>query len=130
MKMLVVEDDFNSRKMLQNMLHHYGECDVAVNGKEAVRAVKTAWNEKRPYKIVFLDIMLPEMDGQEVLKKLRELEEEKGVGGSDCMKIIMTTALDDKQNIMEAFRHQCEGYLVKPLTGEKLQQQLEELELI
>ncbi|MBD3344736.1 MAG: response regulator [Chitinivibrionales bacterium] len=130
MKMLVVEDDFNSRKLLLNMLLSYGECDVAVDGREAVRAVKISWNEQKPYKLIFLDIMLPEMDGHEVLKKIRELEEEKGFRCSDGVKIVMTTALDDKKNIMQAFRHQCEGYLVKPITRAKLEAQLQELGLL
>ncbi len=126
MKILVVEDDFASRKLMQKLLAQYGECDVAVDGREALRAMKIAWNERNAYDAVFLDIMLPHMDGQDVLKEIRKLEEERGIMGLEAVKVIMTTALDDSKNIMGAFRSQCEGYLVKPITGEKIKRALSE----
>lgn len=129
MKILVVEDDFASRKLMQQLLATYGSCDVAVDGREALRAMKIAWNEGGPYDVVFLDIMLPHMDGQHVLKEIRRLEEERGILGLDAVKVIMTTALDDSKNIMGAFRSQCEGYIVKPITGEKIKEQLNALEM-
>ena len=47
--------------------------------------------------------------------------------GSDGVKIIMTTALDDKKNILEAFRSQCEAYLTKPIHVKKLHGELSKL---
>jgi len=130
MKILIVEDEFVSRHVLQELLSPYGECDMAVNGKEAVDAFESALAENRPYNLVCLDIMLPEMDGQEALKKMREIERKYQIGGLDGVKIIMTTALEDFDNIKRAFIEQCEGYLVKPITREKIITQLKELSLI
>ena len=130
MKILIVEDEFVCRHVLQELLSPYGECDMAVNGKEAVDAFESALAGNRPYNLVCLDIMLPEMDGQEALKKMREIERKYQIGGLDGVKIIMTTALEDFDNIKRAFIEQCEGYLVKPITREKIITQLKELSLI
>lgn len=130
MKSLIVDDDFFSRRILQTMLAGYGECHVAVNGKEALFAFKQALAEEAPYDAICLDIMMPEMTGQEVLKKIREIEASKNILGSNSAKVIMTTALDDKESIKTAFREQCESYLIKPISKNKLVNTLTEFGLI
>jgi two-component system chemotaxis response regulator CheY len=115
MKVLIVEDDFTSRLLLQKILQPYGESHIAVNGKEAVQAFRAALGEGRPYDLVCLDIMLPEMGGQETLQAMRRLEEAAGDTAGRGARIIMTTALDDSGNILKAFREQCDAYLVKPI---------------
>jgi two-component system, chemotaxis family, chemotaxis protein CheY len=130
MKTLIVEDDFAGRKLMQKYLAPYGEADVVVDGYEAVEAFKLALSDDEPYDVVCLDIMLPKMDGQEVLKEIRQLEEQKGILGNDAAKVIMTSALGDAKNVLNAFRSQCEGYLQKPISKEQLVRQLVDLKLI
>ena len=60
------------------------------------------------------------MNGQETLKQIRLIEKEQGKYDIDGTKIIMTTCLDDSDNIKMAFREQCESYLVKPIDRQKL----------
>lgn len=130
MKTLIVEDDFISRTVLNEIISVHGKCDNAVNGKEAVEAFKIALEREEPYDLICLDIMIPELTGQEVLKRIREMEENNGIGGLDRVKIIMTTALGDFGNIKTAFKEQCEAYLVKPLNPIKVNETLKNLELI
>ncbi len=130
MKTLIVEDDFTSRLLLQGLLQPYGPCHISVNGREAVEAVRKAIMVKEPYNLICLDIMMPEMDGQTALKSIRAIEEEAGILSSDGAKIIMTTALDDKNNIMSAFREQCDVYLVKPIDKDALVENLRSMSLI
>ncbi len=130
MRILIVEDDFVSRRLLHAILSPYGICDIAVNGREAVDAFKLAWDEKAPYDLICLDIMMPGMDGHEVLQKIRIIEEEKGIYGKAGVKIIMTTALSDPRIIMKAFKEQCEAYLVKPIEKQKLLDAVKGLGLI
>jgi two-component system chemotaxis response regulator CheY len=130
MKALIVEDDFTSRLLLQGILQPHGVCHICVNGREAVDAFTAALREKSPYNLVCLDIMMPEMDGQEALRKIREAEAAAGIFASDGTKVIMTTALDDKKNIMSAFKEQCDIYLVKPIEKDKLLESLRMLNLI
>lgn len=130
MKFLVVEDDFTSRLLMQEILKQYGTVHIAVNGKEAVEAVQKElkWGDK--YDLICLDVMMPEMDGQKALEKIRALEKEKGVFSSEGMKIIMTTALDDSKNVRTAFYNLCDSYLVKPIDKEKLVAELEKLGIL
>lgn len=129
MKTLVVEDDFTSRVLLQALMSPYGECHVAINGKEAVRAYCLAWDAGEPYDLICLDIMMPEMDGQAVLQEIRAREESWGFRSNLGATIIMTTALDDAHNIMDAFHGLCDGYLVKPIGRDKLEAMIAKFEL-
>ena len=130
MTTLIVEDDFVNRLVLQRRLAEYGETHIAVNGDEAVEAVERMLETGAAYDLICLDIMLPGMDGQEALEKIRAAEADKGYRVGEGARIVMTTALGDAENVMSAFRHQADGYLVKPIEAEKLDQKLKELELI
>ena len=130
LRMLIVEDEFLSRKLVGHYIEKYGKYDVAVNGEEAINAVLAAYEEGNPYDVVFLDIMMPDKNGLAVLKEIRELETRRGVGVSDGLKVIMTTALGDAKSVMEAFRSQCEAYITKPYTEEAFSSQLRKLGLV
>ncbi len=104
-----------------------GECDLVNNGSEAIKAFIKAIDKGENYDLITLDIVMPEMDGHEVLKRIRKIEEERGL---DSTKIIMTTAMDDAKVIMSAFKEQCDGYLVKPIRKEDLMKRLCELNLL
>jgi two-component system chemotaxis response regulator CheY len=129
MRVLVVEDDFISRRLLCRYLQAHGECDVAVNGNEAIGAFKQILLGNERYDLVCLDIMMPGMDGQETLKRLRVLEREHGILDADRAKVIMTTALEDHDNVMAAFSNACDGYVVKPIEKRKFLETLQEIGL-
>src|SRR5258707_1064845 len=113
MKTLIVEDDFTSRLLLQEILKEYGETHIAVNGKEAVEAVVAATEAHQPYDLVCMDIMMPEMDGFEALKIIRDMEEAREICHPYGVKVFMTTALDGLKNVSQAFRSLCDVYLLK-----------------
>lgn len=131
MRILIVEDEYISRVLLSEILSVYGTCHTAINGEEAVEMMENSFKTDERFDLVCLDIMMPEMDGQEVLCRIRELEGERNIHGMDATKIIMTTALSDSGNIMQAFANgRCEAYLTKPLNKEKLIQHLREMCLV
>jgi two-component system chemotaxis response regulator CheY len=130
MRTLIVEDDFTSRLLLQSFLSQYGECHVAVNGKEAVAAFRAAQESGQPYDLICMDIMMPEMDGQTAVREIRAVEEAGGTLSTDGVKIIMTTALDDVQNVVESFQALCDAYLFKPIDREMLLGRIRELHLV
>jgi len=124
MKTLIVEDDFTSRLLLQEILGRYGTAHIAVNGVEAVEAVRGAMDAGDPYELICLDIMMPEMDGYQALKQIRELEEARGILSSHGAKICMTTALQEVRNVVDAFRGLCDAYLFKPIQKSQLLEQV------
>ena len=120
MRILIVEDDFVSRRILQRILEGHGECDVAVDGEEAVAAFNSAHEEGNPYKLVCLDINMPRLDGHGVLEAIRRFEDQVHVKGADIVQVVMTTGLEDKENFMKAFKQGFAGYITKPIDRDKL----------
>jgi two-component system chemotaxis response regulator CheY len=74
--------------------------------------------------------MMPEIDGQQALREIRLMEKAKGIAGPDHVKIIMTTALGDRANVIKAAQQQCDCFLVKPIQKAKLLEELRKLGLI
>ena len=130
MKILLAEDDFVTRKFMVNFLSKYGECDVTVDGMEAVYAFMMALEDDEPYDLVCLDIMMPVMDGYQALVAIRKLEKEKNVPEEKAVKVIMTTALNEERNVKMAFELGCTIYSGKPINQDRFEQALKKLDLI
>ena len=120
MRILIAEDDFASRKFLYKFLSDYGECDMTIDGVEALEAFSLAYGEGLPYDLVCLDIMMPKLDGIRVLEEIRKREEEWGISENERVKIIMTTALNDVKNVFDSFETGCQAYASKPINTQKL----------
>lgn len=130
MKILLAEDDFVTRKFMVNFLSKYGECDVTVDGMEAVDAFMMALEDEEPYDLVCLDIMMPVMDGYQALVGIRNLEKERDIPQEKAVKVIMTTALNDESNVKMAFELGCTVYSGKPIDQERFEQAMKKLGLI
>lgn len=130
MRILLAEDDFVTRKFMMNFLSKYGDCDVTVDGMEAVDAFMMALEEEEPYDLVCLDIMMPVMDGYQALIGIRNLEKERNIPQDKVAKVIMATALNDEKNVKMAFDLGCTIYSGKPINQERFEQALKKLGLI
>jgi two-component system chemotaxis response regulator CheY len=130
MKILLAEDDYVTRKFMANFLSKYGDCDVTVDGMEAVDAFLMAMEDGEPYDLVCLDIMMPVMDGYQALMGIRNVEKDHNIPEEKLVKVIMTTALNDEENIKMAFSLGCSVYSGKPIDQERFEQALKKLGLI
>lgn len=131
MKCLIAEDNLMSRRILKELLAQQFDCDIAVNGQEAIDSFQLAHESKRPYDVIFMDIMMPEVDGMEALLCIRTLERRMEIPASLAVKVIMTTALDDPRTVIRSL-NECEAdsYIVKPLSRQKLTTELRKLKLL
>ncbi len=130
MKILLAEDDFVTRKFMVNFLSKYGECDVTVDGMEAVDAFMMALEDEEPYDLVCLDIMMPVMDGYQALVGIRNLEKERNISEEEAVKVIMTTALNEESNVKMAFELGCTIYSGKPIDQDRFEKKKKKLNLI
>ncbi|MBF0614598.1 MAG: response regulator [Magnetococcales bacterium] len=131
MNTLIVDDIPENRALLADILKPFSHCDVATNGMEAVEIFEAELMDGNPYDLVLLDIMMPIMDGQEALKRMRALEESLQIHEDNRTAIIMVTAVDAMSEISEAFDiGGCTDYLNKPITRGKLLVKLAEHDLI
>ena len=94
---------------------------------EALDAYMLSVKEKEYYDLIFLDIMMPKVDGVKVLKVIRDLESQNGIEDEKRAKIIMTTALGETQVIKTAMEYGCDAYASKPIDIEKFTQVLKDL---
>ena len=108
LKILLVEDNIDNQNLARKILEKVGfVVDIAKNGKEAVEA---AW--KYRYKVILMDVQMPEMDGFEATRLIRELETERG---GERTPIVALTA-----HALKGYREKClekgmDDYLTKPI---------------
>ncbi|KAF1076209.1 response regulator [Halodesulfovibrio sp. MK-HDV] len=128
MKFLIVDDDFDSRRLVQKILHPYGYSDLAADGEEGVEAFQQALKAGEPYDVVTLDIMMPNVDGQEALREIRDLEKEHGILPEQGAKVIMISGLDDSQEVHDAFfLGNATSFIVKPIRKRALLEEIQNL---
>jgi two-component system, chemotaxis family, chemotaxis protein CheY len=130
LSILIVEDDFTTRHLEMKILKAFGTCEIAVDGHEAVSAYERKMLDNEHYDCIFLDIIIPGIDGHAVLKRIRETEAERGIHGFERTKIIIVSNLRDMENISKSFREQSDSYIVKPVTKKKVEQELVRLHLL
>ena len=115
MRILVVDDDAPNRKLLTDIASKMGDCEGAEGGQEALSAFKKAWEDWRPFNLIFLDVLMPDLDGREVLSKIREIEKEKKVSEQHQVRVIMVTGVSEEETVMDCLRNGCDEFIVKPI---------------
>ena len=108
-KIMLVDDAAFMRMMIKNTLTQQGYTDIveAQGGAEAV----TKFDEENP-DLVFMDITMPNMDGLQALKKIKE--------GHPDAKIVMCTAMGQETMVLDAIKSGAKDFIVKPFTPERI----------
>lgn len=130
MRILIAEDDLASRKYINSLLASYGECDLTVDGIEAIEAFVLALDQEKPYHLLVLDVMMPKVDGIKALKTIQDLEALRDIPKENRVKTIITTALAETSYIKNALTNGNEIYLSKPIESHHLNEALKLLKLI
>lgn len=117
---LVVEDDTDSREAITTMLEALGYTPRAfANGDDALKEIREDDKHGRTIDLALLDIMLPGLNGYEVLQEL------KGIPMYASIPIIMVTAKDADAEIIEGYKYGADYYITKPFTTKQLQYGIE-----
>ena len=128
MRFLVVDDDFETRRIVQKLLRPFGDVDVATDGEEGVDAFARALKEKEPYSLVTMDILMPNVDGQQALREIRQIEKEQGIPVDSQVKVIMISGLDNSEELHDAFfLGEATSYIVKPINHSILLEEISKL---
>lgn len=126
MRTLVVDDEMVSRKKMMKIIADYGQCEGVKTGKAAISAIKQSLDEARPYKLITLDISMPDIDGTEVLNVIRKLEDENDVSDEEKSRVLMVTSHSDIETV-KACAGKCDGYVVKPFNKEIMEDKLNKI---
>jgi two-component system, chemotaxis family, chemotaxis protein CheY len=127
MKILITDDDFITRNLVYGILMPFAKCEVAADGRQAVEAFERAWEEKKPYDVICLDVEMPEMDGHETLRQIRGMEDQMAVAETERARVIMITASRDPKSVMAARQSKAEAYLIKPIEKDRLLDEISRL---
>jgi len=128
MKILIVDDELVSRKKMHIIMQNFGKCKAVDSGKAAISAFKKAWESWTPFDLITLDVSMPEMDGTEVVYKIREIEKENKVPKEKQVKILMVTSHSDKDTIITCVQAGCDDFVVKPFDKETISEKIEKIE--
>jgi len=119
MKILIAEDDAVSRKLLQHTLTTWNyEVLPATSGVQALALLTT----ENPPSLAIIDWMMPEMDGIELIRNIRETEAQSLAGNSAYL--ILLTAAQTKEGLVNAFEAGADDYLTKPFDKDELRSRL------
>lgn len=130
MRFLVVDDDFETRHLMQKLLRPFGDVDVATDGEEGVEAFSRALKEGDPYALVTMDILMPNIDGQQALREIRQIEKEHDIARENQARVIMVSGLDNSKELHDAFfLGEATSYIVKPINHTVLLQEIAKLGL-
>lgn len=112
---LIVDDNEINRLVFKKMICSRGLVSVeAANGKEAIVKTRDAFNEKKPYRLMLLDLQMPGMNGFEVAKEVKS-----SPFGED-VKIILLTSVGQKGDTSHCKALGISGYLLKPVKQSEL----------
>lgn len=124
MRTLIVDDESVSRKKMQKIMSSIGECESVENGGEALTFLRDALSKGSSFDLITLDVSMPEMDGTEVLYKIREMERENKIPKKEQAKIMMVTSEADKDMIITCIQAGCDEYIIKPFKRETVVKKL------
>ncbi len=111
---LIIDDDIESCQLLKKRLEKWGTSVFAADGKTAYELFLEAHQRLKPFAVIFLDIVMPDIDGHKVLVSIREWEE-ANLAPEMATKIVMVSAMKDTKNIFSSVREGCDNYMTKPI---------------
>ena len=118
MSILVVEDDHTNQQYLKILLEKYDDVDLVEDGSAGFEKFKEAQEAGRAYKVIFVDVVTPRMNGNQLTAKIRAWEEENP--SSERSLVIIESARVMVDEIAKSVEAGCDLFLPKPFRIEEL----------
>lgn len=126
MQILIVDDEIVSRTKLEAIMSCIGQCQTATCGSQALDLYEQALRDGNGFDLVMLDISMPDLQGDQVLKRLRKMEN----NGPHRAAVIMVTAKSDQENVLTCLNNGCDAYIAKPFNAKAIDEKLAHLGLV
>lgn len=117
MRVLVADDDFVNRRFMEKLFSEYGEVTAVDNGMSAVDEAVKALEDKQPFGLICLDIMMTRLDGYKTLEAIREAENK--YKAATRARVIMISALDEVALDSIQVCSDYDAYVCKPIAVDK-----------
>lgn len=125
-RILIVDQDFAERKLINRLFHQKALIDHAADTREALFAFKLSKTYADGYDLIFIDIGEDqEQVGMDILKAIRTMEANDNLVSSDLVPIIMIGG--SKDGMMKAFKEGCNDFVLKPFKPKELVTKAREL---
>jgi len=121
LRFLIVEDDPTAGGLLHYILRKHGDCVLCESGAEGLAAFHDGWERGLPFDLVILDLFLPDIHGDAVLKQIRAFEVERDIrdAAHRCL-VLINTASRDLSQMRQTLELEPDGYLIKPINVDSL----------
>jgi two-component system chemotaxis response regulator CheY len=130
-RFLIVEDDELSCKILEDFLSEFAACDTAANGKIGYNLFEKAILDGHPYDLICSDVVMPELNGHDMVCNIRSREESLPIADYIRTKIFMISSCGSPKDMTHAILdNNCDDYIVKPFLRETLKAMLIKYNLI
>lgn len=122
MKILIIDDEMAALAKMKVLLAPYGECKLSTDAAKALQYCEKAIENGAPFELITIDIHLGDLDGNELLEKIKQIELEANVPAA---KKIMITAMGTAENLLIAHTKGCDAFIVKPVKRDAIEQKMQ-----
>jgi CheY-like chemotaxis protein len=118
---MIVDDEMAALTKMKVLLGAFGECTLCTGSQQAVQLCAKAIEAGRPFELITIDIHLGRADGNDLLEEINQLEAKQRATPA---KKLIVTASGTKENLVKAFQKGCDGFIVKPVQRDALDQKM------
>ncbi len=120
MRIMVIDDVFMNILRLREAAKDFCEVEGFQDARAGLEALRSACQASTPYDVLFLDIVMPEMSGFEVLEAVVQMGAH--LPPERRTKVVMVTARNQEEVVRQAIRGGAAGYVIKPFRDEKIRE--------
>lgn len=123
-RILIVDDEEIGRTVMEEIFGRYGQSVSVSTGSDALQVYEKAIDRFKPFNLVLLDISMEDISGVEVLKKIKQIDTDRGIKES---VVIMVTAHSERDLVVGSIKAGCKAYFIKPLKQDAVDRKMADL---